>query len=357
MASLRRPLRAALPLALLAALVPAAARAGEAKPAEAGPPEAKPAEPAGELVDGIAAQVGTDVVLVSDVTRLAAPLEVKMREAGASDQDLTVMRGDVLDRLIDRKLIALFAKRSEIQVNDLEIDEAVAGIAKENQMTPEQLRSSVEAQGLTWDTYRQRLGDEILQQKVVAGMVRSKVRVDDAEVREFYDQRFGNQPTSGEEVHLQHMAVAAKSDKPGAKKAACDRVRSGLSRVHAGEDFMTVAREISETSPDLGFVHMSALAPWMTDAVDAMQPGQVSGVLELPVGCAVLRLVERREVQPVSYEQARERIHKALFDQKFEKEFDAFLEKLRKQTYVERKGVFADTTRLDAAAGAGPRLQ
>jgi peptidyl-prolyl cis-trans isomerase SurA len=352
MAPLRCPRRRALPVALLAILAAApAARAEEA----AAPPAAAPAE--SQLVDGIAAQVGTDVVLVSDVTRIAAPIEAKMREAGATDQDVVTMRGDVLDRLIDRKLIALFAKRTEIQVNDLEIDEAMRAIGQENQMTPEQLRASVEAQGLSWDVYRQRLGEEIIQQKVVAGAVRSKVRVEDSEVSAFYEQRFGDQPTSGEEVHLQHIAVAASSDKPAAKKAACDRVRSGLGRVRAGEDFLAVARELSEGSPDLGYVPVASLAPWMAEALAGMSPGAVSGVLELPVGCAVLRLVDRREVQPVSFEQAQERIRQALIEEKFEKELEAFLDKLRKQTYVERKGVFADAARLDAAAGAGPRLQ
>lgn len=349
----RRPRRAKLPFALLAVLaaVPGAAEdAGPAAPDPADPPAAA----AGEVVDGIAAQVGTDVVLVSDVTLLATPIEVKMREGGAPDSDLALMRGEVLERLIDRKLIALFARRAEIQVNDLEIDEAVNGIAAENQLSPEQLRASVEAQGMTWEAYRQRLGEDILQQKVIAGMVRSKVRVDDAEVRAFYDERFGDQPTTGDEVHLQHIAVASQGDKPGAKQAACDRVRSGLGRVRAGEDFLAVAREVSEGNPDLGYVPVASLAPWMAEAVAGLRPGSLSGVLELPVGCAVLRLVDRRAVQPVSYEQAQERIRQGLLEQKFEKELDAFLEKLRKQTYVERKGAFA---RRDASAGGAPRLQ
>lgn len=310
-----------------------------------------------ELIDGIAAQVGTDVVLVSEVTRLSASIEAKMREAGASDAEVAMMRGDVLDSLIDRKLIALFAKRAEIQVNDLEIDEAAAGIARENDMTIEQMRASVEAQGMTWDGYRARLGEEILQQKVLAGMVRSRVRVEEAEVRAFYDERFGDQPTTGEEVHLQHIAVAARSAKPGAKQEACSRVRAGLGRVRAGEDFLAVARQVSEGNPDLGFVHVSALAPWMAAALEGMTPGSISDVIELPVGCAVLRLLERREVQPVDFEQAQERIRQALLEKKFDEELEAFLAKLRKQTYVERKGAFADAARADASAGAGSRLQ
>jgi peptidyl-prolyl cis-trans isomerase SurA len=214
------------------------------------------------------------------------------------------------------------------------------------------MRQTIEAQGLSWDAYRARLGEEIVQQKVVSGMVRSRVTVDDKEVEETYQKRFGNQPTTGEEVHLEHIAVGSRDDKPASKKAACDRVRAALSRVRAGQDFLAVAGEVSEGSPDLGWVHWNTLAPWMQEAIDRMQPGQVTDVLELPVGCAVLRLVGRREVQPVSYEEAKEKVRMALFEEKFQKEYEAFLERLRKQTYVERKGAFADTGQV--SVGSGP---
>jgi len=310
-----------------------------------------------EVVDGIAAQVGTDVVLVSDVTRLAGPIEAQMREAGATDADVVTMRDELLGRLIDRTLISLFAKRNEIQPSDAEIDEAMKAVATENDMTTDQLRQSVEAQGMGWDAYRKRLGDEIVQQKVIGGMVRARIRIEEDAVRKYYDERFGDQPTSGDEVHLQHIAVAAREDKPAAKRAACDRVGSALGQVRAGRDFLEVAREFSEGTPDLGFVAMANLAPWMAEPVNQMQPGAISNVIELPVGCAVLRLVERREVQPVSYEQAAPRIRQVLTEQKFDVEMEAFLERLRKQTYVERKGVFAGSARSDAASGAGSRLQ
>lgn len=361
MASFHRSLRAGCAALLFAlCLAPgaavaqeeAAAPAADGAAAESGAPVEKI-----EVVDGIAAQVGTDVVLVSDVMRVSGGIEAKMRAAGATDADVATMRGEVLDRLIDRTLLALFAKRAEIQASEPEVDEAMQAVASENQMSIDQLRQSVESQGMSWEAYRKRLGDEIVQQKVVGGMVRAKVRVEEAEIRSYYDQRFGDQPTSGEEVHLQHIAVAARDDKPASQRAACDRVRSALGQVRAGQDFLEVARAVSEGSPDLGFVPVANLAPWMTGPVNQLTPGAISDVVELPGGCAALRLVERREIQPVTYEQASERIRQALFDQKYEKELESFLERLRKQTYVERKGGFVDTARIDASSGAGSRLQ
>jgi peptidyl-prolyl cis-trans isomerase SurA len=85
----------------------------------------------------------------------------------------------------------------------------------------------------------------------------------------------------------------------------------------------------------------------MKDPLAGLQAGQMSPVFSTRFGCNVLLLAERRAYQPVSYEEAREKLRKELFDKRMEEEYAAFLETLRQQTYVERKGVFA---------GAAPSL-
>lgn len=315
-------------------------------PAASGPSAAA----SGELVDGIAAQVGTEVVLVSEVDRIAEPIEAKIRQQGATDADVALLRSDVLDKLIERKLIGLLAKRAEIEASDFEVDDAIAGIAKENKLDVAGLKQSVEAQGLDYEAYRRRISEEIVQQKVLTGMVRPRVKVEESQVRKIYDQRYGAMPASGQELHLVHMAAGADDGKPKSVAAACDKVRRGLARVRAGEPFGKVAMEVSQASPDLGWLPQHNLAPWMQQAADGLQPGQVSNVIELPVGCAVLQLVERREIEALSYEQAKPQLSELLMEQAFQDEYVKFIERLRKQTYVERKGSFADVSRLDVAS-------
>lgn len=310
----------------------------------------QPAAASGPLVDGIAAQVGTEIVLVSDVHRIADPIEAKIREQGAADADIALLHSDVLDKLVERKMISLLAKRMEIEATDFEIDDAIAGIARENRLDAEGLKKSVESQGLSFDAYRKRIAEEIVQQKVLSGMVRSRVKVEDAQVRKLYDQRYGAMPAGSDELHLVHMAAGAEDGKPKSVAAACDKVRRGLARVRAGENFENVAIQVSQASPDLGWLPVGALAPWMQEAAAGLEPGQVSGVIELPVGCAVVQLVERRKVEALSFEQAKPQLQELMMDQAFQEEYVRFVERLKKQTYVERKGAFADTSRLDVAS-------
>jgi len=69
-------------------------------------------------------------------------------------------------------------------------------------------------------------------------------------------------------------------------------------------------------------------------------------VIEMPFGCNLLMVVERREVAPVTLAQVRTTIEQALFAQKMEQEYQEWIEKMRGQIYVERKGVYAEATRL-----------
>ena len=301
---------------------------------------------AGEVVDGIAAQVGSEIVLVSEVEQVATPIEEKMRAEGAPEAEVQRLRTAVLDRLIERRLVALVVRRAELSATDAEVDQTLATIAQQNDLSVEQLKADVEAQGLPWDVYRERMRGEIEHAKVMNGMIASRVRVSDDEVRALYQRRFEGQPEGGEEVHLRQLVAGLGAESAGARREACGRVQGALLRIRAGEDFAELARQFSEANPerggDIGWVHVASLAGWMEPVVRSLDPGGTSDVIETSFGCALLHLVERRVFEPVSYEQARERLRQELFDERMEAEYRRFIDRIRSQTYVERKGSYAE---------------
>lgn len=85
-------------------------------------------------------------------------------------------------------------------------------------------------------------------------------------------------------------------------------------------------------------------------ALARMQPGDVSDVIEMPFGCNVLELVERRNFIPVAFEDAEESIIAELSSQKMDRAYLEWLESLRAQTFISRKGLYAEGSR---SGGAG----
>jgi peptidyl-prolyl cis-trans isomerase SurA len=303
-----------------------------------------------EIVDGIAAQVGSEIVLISDVYQIAEPPERRLREQGATARDIAMLRAEILERMIERALIRQVVRRAELDATEAEVDTAIENIASENGLTVEQLKASVEAQGLPFGAYRERIRGEIEHAKVINGMIGSQVRVDDEDVRALYDQEYGDQPAGGTEVHLRHILVPFDSENPAARRRACNQTRKALLRIRGGEPFQDVAAEVSTAKPekggDIGWFHASSLAPWMTNAIDPLSAGETSDVIEMPFGCNLLHVVEKRLYEEITYESAREALTKYLHDKHMGEEYSEFIEELRRQTYIERKGIFADAARL-----------
>jgi peptidyl-prolyl cis-trans isomerase SurA len=301
--------------------------------------EQAPVADSAALLEGIAAQVGSEIVLVSEVRELAGPTIARAKAAGASERDMRMIEAQALERLIEKALLRIVVKRAELQASDEEVDGTIAEIASDNGITPEQLRASVEAQGLPYSAYRERIKGEIEHSKVVNGVIGSRIDIKPEEVQKIYQSEFASRPQSGEEFHVRTFVVApqAQSD----RDAACAQVRSARVRVAAGEDLLEVANGIATMDPELGWVHESQLAPWIEAAVRPLAAGQLSEVSQEPFGCAFVQLVERREVKAVAFEEAQRAITNRLYQERMQGEYEKFIEEIRAHTYIERKGTIA----------------
>jgi peptidyl-prolyl cis-trans isomerase SurA len=310
-----------------------------------------------QLVDGVAAQVGSEIVLISDVLEAAAPAAARAQAQGATDEQIRQLHAAVLEEMIERALIRQVVKRAEIGATDAEVDQAIAGIAKENGLTPEKLQQAVEAQGMPYAIYRERIRGEIEHAKVLNDVVAAHVRVSEEEVRALYDKEIAKQPKGGDEFDLRLIVITAKGNQPDAHAIACEQTAAARRRVADGESFGAVASQVSEANPEQGgaqgWVHESQLADWMRPTVMSLQPGGLSDVIETGFGCGVVLVEDRRSFVPASYEKAKPQLEKLLSEQQMAAEYQKFIEKLRAQTYIERKGVFGETGSSTAASSLG----
>jgi peptidyl-prolyl cis-trans isomerase SurA len=334
---------------------PAGAEPGSEGPADGmGSPDSAPeGEGDAQLIDGIAAQVGSDIVLISDVRNLAGPMELRVRAAGGGESDIAQLRADALERLIERALVREVVRRSELEATEIELDTAIGAIASENNLTIGQLIATVEAEGLPFAVYRERIRGEIEQTKVVNGMVASRVTVEEAEVLALYQERYQDQPSGGDELHLAHLLVPFSGEGTAARTAACRDALEMRAKLDSGQSLDLVASELPEESRayDLGWIHDAALASWMAQEVLDLEPGGTTPVIETEFGCNVLQVVERRSFRRREFDDVKEQLYDELFNQRMQQEYIEFIEKLRKQTYIERKGFFADAARLGASEG------
>ncbi len=308
------------------------------------------------LVDGIAAQVGDQLVLASEIEDIARPVIERMRAAGVPENQILQLRKNALENLIETRLIDVVVQRLEFGASKSEIDNAIESIAKDTGLSLAQLTESVAGYGLSFEDYRLKIKSEIERDKVLSSMVRSKIQIAETEVVDLYNDRYGDQPAGGEEVHLRHILVGFDSASPMSRGSACQRVASAREQILRGEkSFQEVAQEISDANPEsggeLGWIHLEDLAGWMvSDLLSMNQATPISRVIDMPFGCNLLELVERRAFQPVMLEDARPHLERELYREKNEVEYTRWLNMLREQTFIERKGIYAASSVAEASA-------
>ena len=311
---------------------------------------ASTASPDEMLVDGIAAQVGEDVVLFSEVIAMVAEREKQLRAAGFGDEQIAMLRAQGLERMIEDKLIRSEVKRIEAYASDEEVDGAIAMLARDNGITPEELEKSVRARNMDFEDYRKQIKEKIEYKRVIEVALLPRIEIEEEAVRRLYDQRFKDQPEGGNQVHLRQLLVPVGPDKDA--DAACAEVSAAAERIAAGETFEAVASEVSVTAPeqggDIGWLHESSLAAWMAELVAELEPGEISAVNRQTFGCNLLKLVEKRAFERISYEMAQPRLYLEIQQMMMESEFAVWMEQLRKHTYIQRYGYFADAAKLDA---------
>ncbi|MDJ0850388.1 MAG: peptidylprolyl isomerase [Myxococcota bacterium] len=302
------------------------------------------------LVDGIAAQVGNDVVLVSEVMEMIGPGEQRMRAAGAPEIEIAKLRAEGLETMIEWRLVEKVVRDADLQATDAEVDEMIGMIASENGITVEQLERSVATQAMSLAEYKQQIKRELERRKVINAVVATKVHLEESEVEAAYRERFSNQPEGGSQVHLRQLLVPAGQEVGRSLADSCNLVKGLRERVVSGASFTELASKYSAAAPqqggDIGWLHQDSLASWMVAAIGPLEAGDVSQVIELPFGCTIIQLVERKEFEPVSYEQAKPALQAELYEAKIAAEYRTWMEELRSRTYIERRGYFADAASL-----------
>lgn len=251
-------------------------------------------------VDRIAAVVNEDVILQSELDR--ATRNILAQYASRQDQlpPRDVLERQVLERLVMVRLQVANANERGVKVSDEEVDQAISGVARQNNMTLDQLRQQIAREGGSFADFRTSLRDELLIQRFRQGFAQSRVSVSDAEV----DAGLANQQASGAGVQyrLAHILVALPENAtPEQISTAQQKVEGIKALLDRGDmDFAAAAVRYSDSQNaleggDLGWRSLGEIPTAFAGTIRTMQPGQVIGPSRGPSGFQLLKLVETRD--------------------------------------------------------------
>jgi peptidyl-prolyl cis-trans isomerase SurA len=278
---LRFPKRLALALALACVATPAVA----------------------QRLDGIAAVVNDDVVLQSDVEEQLY-LFLSRNQITPDSAAVDTLRREILQQLIDEKLIVAEAKRQGLTVSDVEaakqVDEAVRE-AKARLGSEQAYREQLAREGLTEEKlrarYRVEVERQLLRQRLMQKALPRKP-VTPAEADAYFKDnktRFGKVPA---QVRLSVIQIPVTADSAAAARAKAEAL-AVRKRILAGEKFAKVAADVSQdpgtakSGGDLGFFSPGMMEPALEEAALALKPNVLSEPVRSIYGWHILEVLER----------------------------------------------------------------
>jgi peptidyl-prolyl cis-trans isomerase SurA len=256
-----------------------------------------PAAPASQPLDRIVAVVDEDVVLQSELDQAVASVQQQYAAHPEQLPPQQVLQKQVLNRLVLMKLQIAKAHEQGIRVSDADVDQAVAAVAAQNRITPEQLRMEVERSGDSYAAFRSQLSDQLMVQRLRQSVVQSAVTVTDSEINNLLSS-----PTyKAGEVHLAHIQISIPGGADAAAiQASAQKAQQALDAIKGGMDFNAAAIRYSDAPDaldggDLGWRKLDEIPPAFAETLAPMKPGDVSNALRGPTGFHILKLIGQRE--------------------------------------------------------------
>jgi peptidyl-prolyl cis-trans isomerase SurA len=251
--------------------------------------------------DYIAAVVNQELVTAGEVDRRIERAQVEASRAGLRLPPPDELRRQALDALIEERAMITSARESGMRVEDVEIDRAVQNIAQQNQISMQVLRQRLQAEGMDYGRFRANLRDQMMIERLREREVYQRIRIKDEDIDKLLaDQRAAasvDAPTNIAQI-LVSVPDGADAATEAARRA---RAESALARVRGGEDFATVAREVSEDGNkakggELGLRPASRLPDAFIEATRPLAVGEVTPtLLRTGAGFHILKLLARQE--------------------------------------------------------------
>ncbi|HAD04080.1 MAG: hypothetical protein A2091_08340 [Desulfuromonadales bacterium GWD2_61_12] len=290
-----------------------------------------------------AAPVGRIAAVVNDEVVTVYQLERAVAERLATpEQELTAgpaLRREVLDSLIDERLIGQRAAELGLAVSDEELETAILDVQKQNKITRAQLEEALRQQGLPFAEYRTTLRQQILRYKLLGRELPALSEVTSREVRDYY-QSHGDDYRLPPLLHLSRISFPVPTQATEEERAAIrTAAESARGRITAGSDFLVVLAELSSAGQaeggDFGTVAEPEINPAFADAVKSLQSGEISPVVEVGGALHLLRLEERTPGHIVPLEEVKGKIEATLSEAKKAEVMKTWLADLRAKAHID----------------------
>ena len=290
-----------------------------------------------ERANSILAVVHDAVITLQDVEFFTLQILGDLRRQYGNqpqlfNQKLADARSESLERLLERKLILHEFNTAGYVLPESIIDEFVQEqlqtVAGGNRVT---LTKTLQAQGLTYEKWRQRLRDDFIVSQMRLKNIQSEIIVSPYKIETYYLAHQDEYKVEDQVKLRMIMLTNSPSMPPAQVRHVAEEI---VAKIKEGAAFTEMAAVYSQGRGDWGWIDRKVLRPELSDVAFSLKAGEVSGVVETP-GAFYLMLVEDKRtahVRPLG--EVRDEIERAMLTEERGRLQKKWIDRLRKKTFI-----------------------
>ena len=257
-----------------------------------------------------------------------------------SDADLTTVKKQVLENLIDAEVLYQQSQKQGIKVEDQAVKEQIEKIKKRFPDEAE-FKKALKGMGISEKEIRAQFQRGLAIKQLLDTNVLQKITVTEEESKKFYDNN-PNLFKQPDQVKASHILIKVAPDaEESKKKQAREKIETIQKKVNQGEDFGSLAKANSEgptaqREGDLGYFSRGQMVKPFEDAAFALNIGEVSGIVETQFGYHLIKLTDKKPARTIPYKEVQLRLDQHLKKETEKTEIQSYIENLKKSAKIKR---------------------
>jgi len=284
-----------------------------------------------EVIDRIVAIINEDIITFVELDKALKPYFIELEKTGYSsekkNQIIEKLQKEMLEKMIEFKLIEQEAERLNIKVSDKELQDTIERILERDGVTKEELEVSLLKDKKTFEEYENELRSQILQPKLINRVIKANVVITNKEIKEYYDAHEAEYSRK-KKYYLRNILAAGQEEIEKAKQL-----------LDLGQSFEEVARLYSmalnaNSGGDLGSFELEVFAEDIRKNILLLEKKQYTDPILTDGGFQIFFLENIEISDGKSIEEANDEIANKLFGTKSEKKYLEWVTEVKERSHV-----------------------
>ena len=285
--------------------------------------------------------VNDEVITQADLDVALTPVTNELKKEFSGDDlkaKIEETRDEILNQMVEDKLILQEAKRRGVVVDESEIDERLKDVEMRFPSIGD-FNDEIEKIGLTITILRTRYKEQLMMAKLVTHEVKEKVVVTPAEISDYYDKG-PEEFKAPESVHLKNIMI--RFDEATTELLAKQKADDVYRLIKEGRDFSDLAKQYSQGAKadeggDLGFIPKGQMREEFDKVIFVLKAGEASPPIKTDTGYYIFKVEEKKDayLQPLS--EIRDDVENSIFREKAQKRYKGWIAKLKRDAFIQFK--------------------